>query len=29
MASLAPSIDALGKPRDPKAIDRGAIQVSP
>jgi parallel beta-helix repeat protein len=28
-ASLAPAIDALGHPRDPKAIDRGAIQVSP
>ncbi len=27
-AALAPSIDFAGKPRDAKAIDRGAIQIS-
>jgi hypothetical protein len=27
-AALAPSIDIAGQPRNPKAIDRGAIQVS-
>jgi hypothetical protein len=28
-SALAPTVDIAGQPRDPKAIDRGAIQVSP